>query len=167
MDPNVMQENRFAVFKLNVTVRAHMIKYMTFTPNFSWMLHHHKLERCVFLLSLLCVCGWVCRNCWDCCFQGQGLMEGSKLYWIFMYFICSVPLISWQPNSLCWFNIVNNQTKYNNWAYTDNRTLTYSIIRYTMRGYFAAQGDKPCWSCVQWFYCCFGVRMRPCRFFHR
>ena len=29
MDPSVMQENRFAVFKFNVTVRAHMIKYMT------------------------------------------------------------------------------------------------------------------------------------------
>ena len=28
-------------------------------------------------------------------------------------FISSVPLISWQPKSLCWFTIVNNQTKYN------------------------------------------------------
>ena len=28
------------------------------------------------------------------------------------------------------------------WAYTDNRTLTYSIIKYTMRGYFAAQDDN-------------------------
>ena len=25
------------------------------TPKFSWMAHHHKLERCAFLLSLLCV----------------------------------------------------------------------------------------------------------------
>ena len=29
MDPSVMQENRFAVFKFKVTVRAQMIKYMT------------------------------------------------------------------------------------------------------------------------------------------
>ena len=68
-----------------------------------------------------------------------------------MYFISSVPLISWQPDLLSWFTIVNNQTKYKKWAYTENRTLTYSIIRYTMRGYFAAQGDKPSSSCVWWF----------------
>ena len=28
------------------------------------------------------------------------------------------------------------------WAYTDNRTLTYCIIRYTMRGYFAARATN-------------------------
>ena len=37
------------------------------------------------------------------------------------------------------------------WVYTDSRALTYSIIRQTMRGYSAAQGDKPCLSCVWWF----------------
>ena len=68
MDQSAMQESRFAVFKFRVTVRAHMIKYMTisdiyifielltfFTPKFSWMAHHYKLERCILLL-LLCVC---------------------------------------------------------------------------------------------------------------
>ena len=34
------------------------------------------------------------------------------------------------------------------WAYTDSSTLTYSIIRHTMRGYFAKQGNKPCSSCI-------------------
>ena len=29
MDQSAMQESRFAVFKFRVTVRAHMIKYMT------------------------------------------------------------------------------------------------------------------------------------------
>ena len=62
-----MQENRFAVFKFKVTVRAQMIKYMTVSgisielliflhPNLVGMAHHHKLERCAFLLSLSCVC---------------------------------------------------------------------------------------------------------------
>ena len=33
-------------------------------------------------------------------------------------------------------------------AFAESRTLTYSIIRHTVRGNFAAQGDKPCLSCV-------------------
>ena len=68
-----MQENRFAVFKFKVTVRAHMIKYMTvsnisidllifFTPKFSWMAHHHKLERCVFVVVVVVVVVCVCKN---------------------------------------------------------------------------------------------------------
>ena len=31
-----------------------------FTLKFSWMAHHHKLERCAFLMSLLCVCVCEC-----------------------------------------------------------------------------------------------------------
>ena len=53
-----------------------------------------------------------------------------------MYFICSVPLISWQTNLLCWLILLITKPSTTMWAYTDNRTLTYSIIRYTMRGYF-------------------------------
>ena len=60
-----------------------MIKYVTvsdvsielmifFTPNFSWMAHHHKLERCVFVVVVMCVC----VSKLDCCFQGQGLRDG-------------------------------------------------------------------------------------------
>ena len=68
MDQSAIQENRFAVFKFRVTVRAHMNIYMTisdiyifielltfFTPKFSWMAHHHKLEGCVLLLLGVCV----------------------------------------------------------------------------------------------------------------
>ena len=48
-----------------------------------------------------------------CCCQDQDHSEGSKLYWIFMCLISSVPLISWQPKKLCLFTVHSNQTKYN------------------------------------------------------
>ena len=45
------------------------------------MARNHKLEVCfvvvvVVVVVVVCVC--VCKL--DCCFQGQGLREGSKLY---------------------------------------------------------------------------------------
>ena len=60
--------------------------------------------------------GWYIVISWSAlcqkefCFQGQDHSEDSKLYWIFMYLISCVPLISWQPK-VCWFTIHSNQTK--------------------------------------------------------
>ena len=48
------------------------------------------------------------------------------------------------------------------WVYTDSRALTYSIIRQTMRGYSAAQGDKPCLSCVWSFLLLLFFLAREC-----
>ena len=83
MDPSVMQESRFAVFKFKVTVRARMIKYMTVSDI--------SIELLIFLHPSLV--GWhiiiswtgdfffyVCVCKIDCCFQGQGFREGSKVY---------------------------------------------------------------------------------------
>ena len=49
-----MQEDWFAVLKVRVTVRAHLIKDVCFycicqtvdlfVTRFNWMIHHHKLE---------------------------------------------------------------------------------------------------------------------------
>ena len=76
MGQSVTQEDWFAVFKFMVTVRARLVKYDCFyhicgtadllATKFNWMVHHQKLE--YFVLKL------------DCCFQGQGHSEGSKLY---------------------------------------------------------------------------------------
>ena len=173
MDQSAIQENRFAVFKFRVTVRAHMNIYMTISDIYiylsnCWPFLHPNLVGWHVILSwrgVICCCCVCLKN--RLLFSRSRSQGRSKTLLNLYYFISSVPLISWEPNLLSWLTIVNNQIKYKKWAYTEKRTLTYSIIRYTMRGYFAAQGDKPCWSCVWWFYCCFGVRMRPCRFFHR
>ena len=140
MGQSVMQEDWFSVLKFRVTVRAHLIRYDCFyhicwtadlsvtSPN--WMVHHHKLES--FVLKL------------DWCFQGQGHSEGLKLYWIFMYLLSSVPLISWQSRCTDLLLIITKPST-TKWAYT----LTYIITRHTAggKGYFAAQGDKPCFVC--------------------
>ncbi len=66
-----MQENRFAVFKFKVTVRAQMIKYMTVSdisielliflhPNLVGWHIIISLRGVLFLLSLLCVCVCEC-----------------------------------------------------------------------------------------------------------
>ena len=68
-------------------------------PRFNWIVHHHRLASLVYKL--------------DCCFQGQGHSDSTKLHWIFMYLTSSVPLISWQPNLVCCFTVTNTQTKYN------------------------------------------------------
>ena len=70
-----------------------------FAIKFNRLVHLCKLECFVWKLG--------------CCFQGQDHSKGSKFYWIFMYLISSVPVISRQPNNVCWFAIHNNQTKYN------------------------------------------------------
>jgi len=72
MDPSVMQENRFAVFKFKVMVRAQLIKYMTVSDisiELLIFLHPHLVGwhiiislRGVLFLLLLCVCMRVCRN---------------------------------------------------------------------------------------------------------
>ena len=108
MDQSVMQEDWFAIFKVKVTVRAHIIRYDCFyhicwtsdlfVTKFIWMVHHHKLK--CFVSKL------------DCSFQGQDHSAGSKLYWIFIYLISSLPLISWQPK-VWWFSIHSNQSECN------------------------------------------------------
>ena len=71
MDPSVMHENRFAVFKFKVTVRAQMIKYMIVSdvsielliflhPNLVGRHIIISLRGVLFLLSLLCVCVCEC-----------------------------------------------------------------------------------------------------------
>ena len=49
-----------------------------FITKFNWMVHYHRLECFVWNL--------------DCSFQVQDHCEGSKLYWIFMHLIPSVPM---------------------------------------------------------------------------
>ena len=119
-----MQENRFAVFKFKVTVRAQMIKHMTVSDisielliflhtKFSWMAQHHKLERCAFLLSLLCVCVCECveirllfsRS------RSQGRIKTLLNLYVF-YMFCTTDLLATKLAVLIY--IVNNQTKYNN-----------------------------------------------------
>ena len=71
MDPSVMQENRFAVFKFKVTLRAQIIKYITVSDiSIELLIFLHptlvgwhiiiSLRGVLFLLSLLCVCVCVC-----------------------------------------------------------------------------------------------------------
>ena len=127
MDQSVMQEDWFAAFKFRVTVKAHLIRYDCFyhicwtadlfATRFNWIVHHHKLE--CFLWKL------------DCCFQGQGHSDGSKLCWISMYLISSVLLISWQ--SWCtYLLLIITKPSTTKWAYTDSSTLTYTITRHTI-----------------------------------
>ena len=90
MDPSVMQENRFAVFKFKVMVRAQMIKYITLSDISIELLIflHPNLVGWHIIISLrgmlfccrcyVCVCVSVSKL--DCCFQDQGLREESKLY---------------------------------------------------------------------------------------
>ena len=85
-----MQENRFAVFEFKVTVRAQMIKYMTVSgisieqliflhPNLvGWHIIISLRGVLFFVVVVMCVSLSVYKL--DCCFQGQGLREGSKLY---------------------------------------------------------------------------------------
>ena len=70
MDLSVVQENRFAVFKFKVTVKAHMIKYVTVSdlpielpiflhPNL--VLWHIIISwRGMFCCCYLCICVCVC-----------------------------------------------------------------------------------------------------------
>ena len=70
----------------------------------------------------------LCKN--YSCFQGQGHSEGWKVYWIFIYVISSVPLISWQSRCTDFLLIITEQST-TKWAYTDSSTLTYTITRDT------------------------------------
>ena len=79
-------------------VRLCLLNISWTTTRFNWMVHLHKLECLVWKL--------------DYCFQGQDHSESSKLDWIFMYLIYSVPLISLQPKKVCLYTIHSNQTKY-------------------------------------------------------
>ena len=83
----------------------------------------------------------------DCCFQSQNFIESlCILYLLYHWFLGK------QTSCVC--TITNHQSKYNHVGiYTDSNTLTYSIARHTTGeggGYFAAQGDKPCYQCW-WF----------------
>ena len=48
-----------------------------------------------------------------------------------MYFISSVPLISWQPNWMCWFTVSNRETRYSKvgiyWQYYFQYHLAHNI----------------------------------------
>ena len=157
MDPSVMQENRFTVFKFKVTVRAQMIKYMTVSDI--------SIELLIFLHPNLV--GWhiiiSLRGVLFCCCCYMSVCECVEIRLLFsrsrsqariktllnLYVFCIWSLGNQTRCADLILLITTPSTTM--WAYTDNRTLTVSIIRYTMRGYFAAQGDKPCSSCVWWF----------------
>ena len=83
------------------------------------------------LIGWFIIISWsaLCKNC----FLGQDHCKGSKLCWIFMYLISSVPLISWQPK-VCLFTIIITKPSTTKWAYTDRSTLTCTITRHTMGG---------------------------------
>ena len=86
-------------FKFRAIVKVHIIKYDCFyhiyltadlyASTFNWMVHHHKLE--CFVSKL------------DCCFQGQDHSEGSELYWIFLYLICTTDVFSTKEGVLIYY----------------------------------------------------------------
>ena len=143
-----MQENRFAVFKFKVTVRAHMIKYDCLLS--CWSFLHPDLVGWHSIISWrvgLCVC----VSKLDCCFKvkisvkDQNFIESlCILYLLYYWSLCN--------DSHCtYLLLLITKPSTTKWVYTDSRALTYSIIRHTIRGYSSAQGDKPCLSCVWWF----------------
>ena len=123
MDPSVMQENRFAVFKFKVTVRAQIIKYMTVSDISIELLIflHPNLVGWHIIISLrgvlfccrcfVCVCECVEIRLLFSRSRSQGRIKTLLNLYVF-YMFCTTDLLATKLAVLIY--IVNNQTKYNN-----------------------------------------------------
>ena len=142
---SVMQEDWFSVIKFRVTVKVHLIRYMTVSTIYAELL--------IFLQSNLI--GWyiiislsvLCKN-YIVVFKVKTTVQVQN----FMEFLCILfHLYHWsRGNQRCTdilFIITNpSRTK---WAYTDSSTLTCTrSLGRQWGGYFAVQGDKPCFLLV-------------------
>ena len=63
----------------------------------------------------------LCKKKMDCSFQGQGHCEHLN-HRLFVDHTFSIPLISWQPNLVCWCTITNKPSA-TKWAYTGCNTV--------------------------------------------
>ena len=111
MGQSVVQEDWFAVFKIEVTVKDHIIKiwlsniyiFLTADPfavKLGLMAHHHKLD---------CFVKKEKKNGLFCYGQGQGHRKGSEFQWMFIWMISPKLLNLVQPN-LLWWCIVMGQS---------------------------------------------------------
>ena len=111
MSRSVVQKDWFAIFKVVVTARAHMIKidnyygvFWTadpFATKLGLIVYYHKPE--CFMKKL------------DCYVQGQGHSKISKCQWIFVQIISSETLNLLPPNLVWWIIIMRQIVFQTNW----------------------------------------------------
>ena len=106
-----MQKDWFAIFKVKVTARPHMIKIWQlycifwtadpFATKLGLIVHYHKPE--CFMEKM------------DCCVQGQGHSKISKCQWMFVQMIFSELLNLLLPNLVLWCIIMSQIVFQKDW----------------------------------------------------
>ena len=119
--------------RLNISVNVHLDIFLTaepFVTKLGMVMHHHGPEchakRLVYYFKVKVTVKapvirydcfyhsywYFCNQIYlDCCLQGQGQSKGSKLYWIFICLVFSVPLISSNQTSCVYVLLIITKPK--------------------------------------------------------
>ena len=92
MDQSVMWKDLFVIFKVKVTVRVHIIRYVCFYHIY-WTAHPFTTKLECFMWKLVC------------CIQGQGDSKVSNLQWFFvsLYMFCTTALFATKLGVLMYY----------------------------------------------------------------